>query len=360
MIESLGAQFQFFVITRDRDATDTRTYSGVVPHQWIEVGKARVFYCSTIGLSILRRVYSEVQPDVISLNSYQDKFTRLMVALRRLGALGATPMLIAPRGEFSPGAMEIKKGKKFLYRTAARILGLYDNVLWQASSPIEMDHLVKAAPASVHPDSVFLTSEINDGLESSAPRPAKLPGSVRLVYLSRISEKKNLHFVLELLKRVEGNITLDIYGPVAPQDAAYWEQCMTLMSHLPAGTSVQYLGPLDHADVPHVLRAYHFFILATRGENYCHAAVEAFVNGTPAILSNETPWVNLQNTLAGFDIPLANVREWITVLQRCVAMGNSAYIEYLSGARAYGRAFSNEDAVEQHIAMLKTALLRKQ
>ena len=88
MVDHLSSHFDFYVVTKDRDATDTESYPGVRPNRWYRVGNARVLYCSSVGPGILLRAAREVQPDIISLNSFQDVFTRIMVLLRRGEHLG--------------------------------------------------------------------------------------------------------------------------------------------------------------------------------------------------------------------------------------------------------------------------------
>jgi len=359
MVASLGEQLEFFIVTRDRDATDTATYAGVVPNEWCNVGNAQVLYCSSITFCRLRQAVRHARPDLIHLNSFQDRFTRSMMILRHFGLLGRTPILLAPRGEFSPGAMEIKRCKKDLYRTGARWICLHEQIHWQVSSALERGHLLAAEPARrLDSHSIHVTTEINDGARFSSPHPAKGSGSVRFVFISRISEKKNLQFLLDLLAKIKGKVELDIFGPVAPGDHAYWERCRASIARLPANIIIRYRGALDHSVVPQVLHEYHFFTLPTKGENYCHAAVESFVNGTPAILSNETPWQRLRESRAGFDIPLEDAKQWIDVLQMCVNMDSTSYSEYSRGALDYSRRFSRHDAVQQHVEMFKALLGR--
>ncbi len=357
MVAHLSSHFDFYVVTRDRDATDTESYPGVIPNRWYRVGNARVLYCSSVGPGILLRAAREVRPDIISLNSFQDVFTRIMVLLRRGGALGNTPMLLAARGEFSPGAMEIKRKKKALYRHSTKLLGFHENLLWQVSTPRERSELIAAAPARrLDADSVHIACNISDTIVATAPRVAKESGLVKLAFITRISEKKNLHFLLELLRELRGQVRLNLFGPVAENDSAYWGRCRALMAQLPTNITVEYHGSLDHSAVPQVLHDHHFFVLPTRGENFCHAAVESFVNGTPVILSDETPWLRLSEVHAGFDISLNDRERWVAVLQACVDMDQQTYAAYLNGARGYGRRFSTEEAVNQHLAMFEAAL----
>ena len=357
MVSHLSPYFDFFVVTRDRDATETKTYSGITPGRWHRVGSARVLYCSSVGAGVLRRAYREVRPDIILLNSFQDKFTLVTMLLRRIGVFGDTPILLAPRGEFSPGAMEIKRTKKRFYRHAAKLLGFHEDLLWQATALREKQEILQAAPArQLDPDSIFVAHNITEKPSSSASHPPKQPGTVKLVFVSRISEKKNLHFILELLSNIHGKVQFNIFGPVAENDKAYWDKCKALLAQLPENIEAEYRGSLDHPAVQRVLQDHHFFVLPTRGENYCHAAVESFINGTPVILSNETPWIDLTEARAGFDTPLNDPGGWLSALQNCVDVDQQTYTVFLKGVREYSRRFSPEEAVRQHLAMFEAAL----
>ena len=357
MIANMSGSFEFFVLTRDRDATDEVPFPGIHQGKWNQVGAARVLYCSSIVPEVILQAVQEVRPDLIHLNSYQDTFTRIAVRLRRAGKLGDIPVLIAPRGEFSPGAMRIKRVKKFIYRHLAKALGFYDGVCWQASSSLESRDLLAASPARrITPRSVHVAHEFFDGVVSDLPHPQKRSGDLKLIFVSRISEKKNLHFLLEVLRRLKGNISLDIFGPVAEKDARYWARCLALLQKLPGNLQASYRGPIDHAEVPDALHRYHFFVLPTQGENYCHAAVESIINGTPVILSDATPWIGLAKAHAGFDLPLSSRTGWISALESCVNMGPQEYAKYLGGIQEYGRRFSVAQAMQEHNAMFMAAL----
>lgn len=358
MIESLGTLADFFVVTRDRDATDAERYPGITPDQWNQVGSASVLYCSSITFSKLAAAYRHAQPDVICLNSFQERITRLMVILSRIGILGKTPMILAPRGEFSPGAMEIKAAKKRLYRRFAQLAGLHNRLQWQVSSSLEKTHLLRAAPSSrLDPASIHIVAEIGEVPRAqSVERPAKGPGSLRLAFISRISEKKNVHFFLELLAKVEGMVKFDLYGPVGDGDRVYWDRCRSRIGALPRNVCAQYHGPIEHGRVAQALQSHHFFVLPTRGENYCHAAVESFLSGTPVILSDQTPWTQLYESRAGYDLPLNNRGRWMSTLQSCIAMDQSEYDLFLKGTWEYAKRFSNSVSIREHVALFESVL----
>jgi glycosyltransferase involved in cell wall biosynthesis len=357
LVAYLSGHYDFYIVTRDRDATDTKPYHDIAHDQWCEVGNAHVLYCSSIGPSILLRAFRHTRPDVIYLNSFQDTFTRIMVVLHRVGALGKTPMLIAPRGEFSPGAMKFKWPKKVLYRQIAKILGLHDKLLWHAVTSREKADILKARPGRLLDSGcVCVASNISEAIVLQALHVEKVAGSVKLVYLGRMSPIKNLLFLLEIMRELQGDVLLNLYGAVEEKDVAYWEKCRAAQANLPDNIKVEYRGTVEHAAVSQVLHDHHFFVLPTLGDNYCHAAVESFINGTPVVLSDETPWLHLSEMHAGFDISLKDRDGWVAALQMCIDMDQLVYAAYLNGAREYSRRFAVEELVRQNVVMFEAAM----
>jgi glycosyltransferase involved in cell wall biosynthesis len=357
MIAKLKSHFDFYVVTRDRDATDTEPYPEIQVDGWNGVGGASVFYCSSVNRAVLQHVMAEVQPELILLNSFHEKFTRLMLLLRKNNGFEKIPVIVAPRGEFSPGALAIKRWKKACYRLLTKSIGLYDSVHWLATSAREREELLRAQPARIiSPNWIYVAHNFSDAAPSMRPHPPKSSRTVNFIFISRVSKMKNLHFLLDALRDVNGKIQLTIFGPVADSDITYWNRCKELLLRLPANVTVEYKGPLDHAGVADQLLKHHFFVLPTRGENFCHAAVESFVSGTPVLISNETPWTGLAQAQAGFDLPLANRGQWVRALQDCCDMDQHTYNSFLAGTIRYRERFSAECAAQEHLIMFDSAL----
>jgi glycosyltransferase involved in cell wall biosynthesis len=58
-------------------------------------------------------------------------------------------------------------------------------------------------------------------------------GPLRIVFLSRISKKKNLDFALKLLMKSPVPVLFDIWGTL--EDEGYWRACQGLMQTMPDG-----------------------------------------------------------------------------------------------------------------------------
>lgn len=115
---------------------------------------------------------------------------------------------------------------------------------------------------------------------------------------------KNLNYALQVLTTVTENIQFDIYGPL--EDQGYWAECESLISHLPDNVSISYCGSVMPADVQNTFSQYDLFFFPTKGENYGHVIAESVSMGTPVLLSDQTPWKNLENDGLGWDLPLGS------------------------------------------------------
>lgn len=339
-VNHLGDRFNFWILTRDRDATDTAPYPGVLINAWNKVGKAMVYYAApgTLTGTIIRRLVADVMPDVLYLNSFFSNLTIRTLGLRRIGMLPPVPVVLAPRGEFSPGALRLKAAKKQAYLAVALRAGLYRRLIWQASSEIERDDIrrvvgehvvVKVAPNIAPPVTVHSVQPDQT--------PTKQPGMARFVFLSRVAEKKNLDQLLGWLPQVRGQATLDIYGPIREPD--YWRHCQGLIAQMPSNVHVDYAGSLPHDQVAATLASHHFFVLPTLGENFGHAILEALAAGCPVVISDQTPWRQLAQRRAGWDLPLGQDEQWRTTLQQCIDMDEATYRGWSAAARAFGREY---------------------
>jgi glycosyltransferase involved in cell wall biosynthesis len=127
---------------------------------------------------------------------------------------------------------------------------------------------------------------------------------------------KNLSGALRMLAGILGDVSFDIYGP--KEDLEYWEECQRLIAALPPNIRVRYEGEIEHERVADVLAGYDLFLFPTLGENYGHVISEALASGCPVLISDQTPWRNLEAEGIGWDIPLSETERFRSVLQQCV------------------------------------------
>ncbi len=337
MVDRLGDEYRFRVLTRDRDLGDTEPYQGILPDSWLPVGKAEVCYLSPRALSLrkLRALLQNTEHDAVFLNSFfSPPFTIKPLLLRRLGLIPRVPFIVAPRGEFSPGALSHKSLKKRAYLGLARVLGLYQGTTWQAASQYEEEHIRhlfgEQVPVVVAPS---LPSAPHRA-EESLPRREKVAGRLKIVFLSRVSRQKNLSGALTMLKGLRGEVQLNIYGPL--EDRSYWLKCQKIIDSLPRNVQVRYQGGVTYDRVIDVLADHDLFFLPSHGENFGHVVLEALLAGCPVLISDQTPWRDLQSKGVGWDLPLEQPERFRAALQRCINMDSQEYRTWSQRARVFG------------------------
>lgn len=339
LVELVGDDFDFWIFTRDRDSREDCPYPGVSLDRWVKTGKAQILYTADLSFQNLRRRIREIEPHIIYLNSFFSRLTVRTLLLRKLHLLPDAAIALAPRGEFSPGALKLKPLRKRLYTKFALSMGLHRGLMWQASSTLEEGHIRSClsriegqseTKVLVAPDAVSVSSVSRP---YQPQRKKKISGAVDLVFLSRISPMKNLHFALEMLGSVKGEIALDIYGPI--DDPAYWELCREKIRSLPAHIHVHFRGAVSPQQVLEVFSRYHFHLLPTLGENFGYVIVEGLAAGCPVLTSDQTPWRDLPKKQVGWDLPLENREQWRLAVQRCVEMDQNTYEALSLAARNY-------------------------
>ena len=349
IVEWLGDEFEFYILTRDRDLGDEQPYTRISYGDWIAVGKAEVRYLAPeeLKLSRWKRLLNTLDYDLIYLNSVFATISPQIMFLRYLRQIPRKPVLIAPRGEFYPGALALKVRKKRAYLFIARWLSLYKDVIWHASTEEESSTIRNIFPGQylVAPD---LTSAA-PSISRSISRP------LRLIFLSRIARKKNLDFALRLLKDVTDDVLFDIYGPL--EDRTYWEECQRLMTALPPNVTAAYKGEILPDQIILTFADYHLFLFPTHGENFGHVIWEALAAGCLVLTSDQTPWHDLETQQIGWTISLDNPEKYLEVLHELQQMDEDAYQQRSLAARQYAERIARDEAtLEANRHLFRTAL----
>lgn len=340
MVDALSDFFEFRIVTLDRDLGDKEPYKGI-KKGWNEVGDASVLYLGPkeTKISGFIKILKEEEYDAIYFNSFFSvKFTlKPLIAYKRLKL--KKQMIIAPRGEFSKGALQLKSHIKKLYLMIAKRLFPLNKVIFQASSEFEKNDI----KAIFKEANVVIAPNIRTKPIENLPFENKTKGMLKIVFLSRISPKKNLLYALEVLKEIKGELYFEIYGPI--EDKEYWNKCNEIIKNLPANVKVSYCGQIKHDKVIETLNNYHLFFLPTLGENYGHVIHEALLAGCPVLISDQTPWKDLQKKGVGWDIPLKQKEEFTKAISFMIQLSNKEFRELSKKARQYGAEVSRDKTV---------------
>ena len=359
LVEQLPPGFAFAILTRDRDHTATEPYPGVPTDRWVPVERASVRYLSPADENprAVARLAREAAADVVLLNGVFSRLTIKYLLARRLGLAPRLPLVVAPRGELSPGALGIRGGRKRTFLRIAGLVGLHAGATWQASTEQERDWILGALPG-LPATSVVVAPDPGALPPPGERRPStKEPGQVRLVHVSRIAPMKNLAFALRALAGVHGEVSLDVYGTA--DDEPYWLECQAEMARLPSNVSARYRGALAPDEVLATFAAHDFSVLPTLGENFGHVILESLLAGCPVVLSDRTSWPDLAEAGAGFTLPLEDPGTWTRALQACVDMSTEDHERMSARSPILARAVvAAGDAVARNVALFEEAARR--
>lgn len=328
LTQHLGTDVHFKIITTDRDFQSGTAYKDITIDAWTVFEGREVFYVSPENMNaefILQLIKSTVH-DKLYLNSLFSKlFTVYPLKWKQQGKI-ASDIILAPRGMLGDGALAIKPLKKKLFLLYAAFFGLFKKVKWQSTSEQETAEIKKRIGKAA---TVFEISNLPKAA-GQLKRLDKVAGSLNLCFISRISEKKNLNFAIDVLKEVKDlHIQFDVYGPV--EDDAYWNNCLHNATQLPANILFSYKGSLKPEEIGATVNNYHALFLPTQNENYGHIIVETLQQNRPVILSDQTPWRDLQKEGVGFDLSLYKKMDFVKAVTK-LAQLDPAQFEAMSQA----------------------------
>lgn len=330
LVRTLSAEFSFWVITSDRDLGSPSPYEKVPLNQWTTgpFGE-KLFYAAPgfINRKWLRQLFSMHAGSTIYLNSmFSLPFTLLPVLVAR--KFPANRLVLAPRGMLHPGALGLKSGKKKIFLQLLRLLGWHKRILFQATTVEEAGYIQQHFPGA----KMKLAGNIPAFREQKPPTSEKQPGEVKLVFVGRIHPTKNLDFILNLLHQADkARILLELIGEPGPPE--YVEECRKLVELLPPNIEVKQFGSMPHQESFAKLLESHALVLPSRGENFGHAIFEALISGKPVLISDRTPWRNLEQQQAGWDLSLENPDGFAAAIEQLAAMNQETYQQW--SERAY-------------------------
>lgn len=342
LVRALQGEYDFRIVCLNRDHGESVPYPDVTPGQWTQLGEARVYYATDreAGFSLCRRMMREVRPDMVYLNSLFDREFSMKPFLAA-GSGRTLPVLLAPRGELSPGALGMKAKRKRFFLAMVRASRYYAQVHWHASSAAEEVRIREVfAPGA---NRLFLASNLPEMQQDSVPRTGvKNPGVLRMVLAGRISPMKNTLAAIRMARQLKGEVVLDLWGPL--ENREYWAACQQQVQLCPPNVIVRYRGEVAHEKLHALLHGYDLMLLPTLGENFGHSIIESLSAGLPVIISDRTPWKNLLAAGVGADLPLEDEPEFVRQLERFQAMNESDAENVRDTCRRYVAAWQADHA----------------
>lgn len=322
MVHLLGDEIDFRIVCLDRDYLETEPYPNLVPNKWNKVGKAEVCYISPDRLlkSTMKKIMLELPEYQVYINGIFSKYFSVspLIKANKLGK----KIIVAPRGMLAEGALSIKSQKKKAFLNLAKFLGLYRRVRFHATNTDEA-HQIKKAVSRKADIQVIPNLPSIPGKE--VQRIEKIENKLKIISVARIAREKNTAFALECLRNVDSKFHVEVNFIGSVYDEEYFAECKIIAAALPANIKVNFSGAMPPDSIIAQFAEAHLFFLPTLGENYGHAIIESLQNGLPVLISDKTPWKNLQNDGLGLDLPLSEPGGFTNYISQIAAMSQSDY-----------------------------------
>jgi glycosyltransferase involved in cell wall biosynthesis len=357
MMQGLKDEFDFSFVASSEAAP--KYVHCATPSQWQRYENHNYVWLNPRcnNWSTLRRLFEEVAPDLVLLSSLFDReFTAPLLLLRKLGFLPDTPILLSPRGECADGALSLKRRRKQAYLKLMNSLNLLEDVWLHATADHEVENI---RSLKISNRGILLAP--NPSTLADPPKELRNVRAVtknkplRLAFLGRITAVKNVLYAIDVLSQVRVPVVFDLFGPVSDRD--YWSQCETKILGLPSHVFVSAKGVLPHENVPSILTQYDLFFLPTMGENFGHAIQEALGAGLPALISDQTPWVDLGKHKAGWSLALDDTQGFVKAIEHFAGLDAEQRHDYRQGARRLAeQKFAESNALEAHCEMFRKVL----
>jgi hypothetical protein len=333
LVAHLHEEFKIKIITTDRDFKSNQAYDSVELDKWLNLYGVEVYYVGIDNLhsNYILNLIQSTPHDLLYLNSLFSKYFAVMPLRWKKKGLIHSKIVLAPRGMLRKTALAVKPIKKKLFLRYAKIYKLFQDVIWQSTSKEETFEIKKEIGTKVN---VIQISNFPSASKLVNPI-TKVPFQLKLCFIARIVDIKNLSFAIDVLMKVNRNfkIQFDVYGPA--EDEKYFEMCQEKACLLPNHISYNYKGPLPSDLVDETLVNYHTLFLPTQTENFGHIIVQSLQNGRPVLISDNTPWKNLSQHEAGFDINLTAINDFVSALETLAELDDTDYHVMCKSSKIY-------------------------
>jgi glycosyltransferase involved in cell wall biosynthesis len=348
---ALARDYHVFILTTNYDLYNTTSYPNIqtdIWHQTKEGFHVKYLSADSANCQQIAKEIRDLQPDFIYLKSmFNPRFALFPLWLKYQSKTDAT-LILAPSGMLKESALSIKKWKKKPLLLFIRYSSFYKKIRWQATDIQEQKDIKLQMGNDA---TIFLLPEFPPKIESNIKILEKKE-SLKILYLSRIHPIKNLSFLLNILKQVKTRVTLTIGGPV--EDVDYMLDCEKLIKLLPDHITILQIGEVPHEKVKKQFDHHHVFILPSKGEGFGNVILEALSNACPVIISDQTPWKNLSQYNAGWDLSLNHPEAFIAAIEKVAAMDQSEFDRLCESALNYAKqSIDREELVSVYCKMLE-------
>ncbi len=337
IVETYGNKSNISILTKNHDVGEKTLYE-LETNCWIPVGNAKVKYLSDkkYNLKSISKAYKDF--DMIYACGIFEVGTILILIIHRFSGKKKKDLYVASMGVFSKGALSLKTNKKRIFIFLCKLFGFFNDIKWCFSSIMEKAE-AEACLGSNYINQYLITRNIPkkanfNMIRSYIKNYNKKQGELRIIFLSRISPKKNIEFCADILNsEFTGTIRFDIYGICS--DNRYLQKCKEAFRNLPSNIIVEIKSEIRPEETIKKFSEYDVFLFPTKGENYGHAIFESLAGGCIPIISDQTPWSDIMKLNCGFVFSLNEIEKFRETIRRLLVYDTIQMVEMKKRAIDY-------------------------
>ena len=347
---ALKEQYGIMVFTSDTDYGVNEPYPDIVSNQWVnDLDPAiNVYYSrkSNLSLKQIKDVVVGTGAEFVYLNHlFSPRFVVYPLWLKWRRVIKGK-VVVCPRGALYESALSVKRYKKMPFLKLFKWMGIHKMVRFHATNEREQKAILDYFPGS----EVLIADNLPNSRQPDFSSIPKEKGTVKCIFIARIHPIKNLLFLLKALSQVRSKVSLTVIGPV--EDETYWEKCKTQIAVLPGNIAINYIGAKPNHELIGFLQDHHLFILPTTGENFGHAIFESFLAGRPVLISDQTPWLRLEEQCIGWDLALDNAESFTATIEAAAAWDQQVFEQWSYAAWQYAKKFIENPVLKQQYLQL--------
>lgn len=335
MVSQLKEHSTVLVITSGYDLHSSKPLPGVLLNEYVKLDETiTVKYLSRdrFGFKSIKNELLNFNPDYVYLNGlFSVPFTIYVVLAHRI-LKHPSKIIVATHGVLKPSALKRKRLKKHIFLTLVKLLNIQNKVIFHATNFNE-EIEIKKIMGEVK---TYTISHFSSPVYRYVSKAEKSRGHLDMIFIGRVHPIKNIDYIMPILMGVKGKIKLRIIGDL--EDKEYLNKCRQLLEKCPENIEIKFEGVVPNEMINEQILRSHLFILPTLGENFGHAIIEALSVGRPVLISDQTPWRNLEENRAGWDLPLNNPGLWLEKINQAVDWDQNTFGTWCQGALDYARA----------------------
>jgi len=240
---------------------------------------------------------------IIHLQHVWDPYIHIMAWVARLKGI---PYIITTRGMLEPWIMNRNSWKKRLAMFLYQNRDIKKAKAIHATCEMEKDNICSLGYTNQIP-------VIPNGIDLlSIPILEKKYGTKKMVFLSRIHEKKGIELLLEAWNTINTTAwTLEIAGE---GDIEYINSLQDIINTNNT-SNISFVGAQYGNDKWHFLHSADIFVLPSYSENFGIVIAEALAMGVPVITTKGTPWQELEELNCGWwiDLSVENLKDVLQI-----------------------------------------------